>query len=185
MAPSTTAVLPDILHSWGVIVAALPLLLFTRIEPSDVLVNANRSRVHAALAEAPGSRVADLARATGLSRIVVQHHLRMLASCRLVLAAERERGAAYYVAGALATRQDAHVLSLLRDPSRLRIVRALETSAEGLTQRELVERTGMSQRLVSHHASRLQAAGAVTRVGANPCRYVGAESLARLIPAGS
>lgn len=185
LASAATSVLPGLVEPWGAVIAALPFLLFTRIAPSDVLANANRSLVHAALAAAPGSSVAELARATGLSRIVVQHHLRMLSACKLVLAAERERGASYYVAGALATRQEAHILALLRDSSRLRIVSALEAWPEGLTQRDLVERTGLSQRLVSHHASRLEAAGALRRVGANPCRYVRADALVRLTPAGS
>ena len=159
----------------------LALPLFSRIARADVLANANRARILAALREAPGSTRAQLARRLGLSQPVVAHHVRTLEAHRFAASRGTGRARGYFAvedapdAAAFAAR------SVLRDPTRRLVARYV--AGDPQTQRLLVERTGLSQRLVSYHLARLERQGLVRVVGARPCRYVATDALRKALGA--
>lgn len=145
--------------------------LYSRIDRVRVLANANRRLLYDLIRGNPGQKPRDLQRATGLARVVVQHHLRMLAAHQLVIARSAGRARAYFPPEGLPSAGELAAIELLRDPTRRRIADALREASGALTQAELVERTGLSQRLVSYHLARLEERGLVVPEATFPRRY--------------
>lgn len=150
------------------------LLLYSRISRARVLANPNRARMYQAICERPGLTAADLRRAMGLARIVVRHHLRFLEAHRYVTARRDGRRRRWFPAGVVPEGDALAARLLLQDESRRKLIDALSASHAGLTQRELATRTGLSERLVSHHLARLAEGGLVTSRGLRPRRYTAA-----------
>ncbi|MEA3198908.1 MAG: Helix-turn-helix domain [Thermoplasmata archaeon] len=155
----------------GLLAVAGALALYTRIAPSRALKHPMRQRIHALLLERPAATTADLVRWTGAHRIVVRHHLRMLENSGHVASQRHGAIRCYHVVGEVAPREVERSASV-RDPTRRAIAALVAGAPAGLTQRDLVERTGFSQRLVSYHLGRLEQAGFLEpHDGASPRRY--------------
>ena len=154
--------------------------LYSRIEASTVLANPNRAQVHALLRDSPGLSLADLTARSGLARVVVRHHLRMLEAHSLVVARSDGRLRRFYPATEAPTHSGFRARVALEDATRRRLAMELGASGGEATQRLLVERTGLSQRLVSHHLRRLQAEGLVEAQGF-PRRYAPTAELLALL----
>ena len=167
--------------AWLAARAALP--LYSRIPRARVLANPNRARIYARLLERPGETVPDLVRATGLAPVVVRHHLRILERHALVTRRADGRRRRYHRLDAAPSPQDVLRRSVLADATRRAVAEALAASPEGATQRDLVERLGLSQRLVSYHLARLEEAGLAWGAEGTPRRYA-ASDVARALLAG-
>lgn len=150
---------------------AIVIPFYTRIAPSRVLSHPSRAHLHALIQRSPGIGIADLVRETSLRRIVVRHHLHMLEASGHVRSAKLGGRRGFQVVGAVSTLDATRALAL-RDPTRRAVALVLAGSDEGLTQRDLVARTGLSQRLVSYHLQRLEQAGFLEKGdGSLPRRY--------------
>lgn len=145
--------------------------LYSRISRSRVLANPNRLAVYEAIRARPGMNPSDLSREVGLARVVVQHHLRMLAAHQLVTSRASGRQLAYFAPEDLPSVGELEAQETLRDPTRRRIADELRGAPGGLTQAELTERTGIPQRLVSYHLAKLQEKGLAEGDRGFPQRY--------------
>lgn len=171
----------------GLLLAALRLLhapflapMYTRLRASMLLANANRRRILAAVQAEPGLTVTGLVERTGRAEVVVRHHLRMLERHGLIATRLDGRARRSY---ALDTRLDRDAITrrlLLNDATRRRLAEALLPGR--VTQRLLVERTGVSQRLVSYHLRRLESAGLLVRHEGKPAEYEATPSLREALP---
>ena len=150
--------------------------LYHRLGPSDVLANENRRGLYETIRARPGVSVQELVASSGLSRILVRHHLGMLEAHKLVRATSWRRRRTYAVAGEGAGRAACE----LKDATRRRVAHAV-TRAGRATQKDLVGTLGVSQRLVSYHLARLEASALVKVEGRNPRAYVATEELARAL----
>ena len=148
--------------------ALLP--FYSRLAPSRILAHPNRAQIHDLLQATPGLTTSDLSRSTGLARVVVQHHIRMLEAHRLVARREDGRARRFFVPEAAPGRDEMLIEAALRDDSRRRVAETL-LAHQGATQRQLADLTGLSQRLVSYHLGRLESAGLVEGDAATPRRY--------------
>ena len=180
---AAVATLAGTLALLALLASRLALPLYSRIAPGDVLENGNRKRVFGALRDQPGATRADLARRLALSAPVVQHHLRMLEAHRFVASRRDGRARRFFVSGDAPDAGTFLSRAALRDPSRGRVARAVAEGAR--TQRDLVARTGFSQRLVSYHLARLARLGLVRAEGAQPQRYLPTEPLLAALAAAA
>lgn len=162
-----------------------PLLaaLYSRISRSRILSNPRRQQIYDLVAQQPGVTATELAQATGLARVVVQHHLRMLETHQMVTVRPNGRRRAYYLMGEVPAGELLQGQAALRDESRRRIAEAVLAANEPLTQNALAAGTGLSQRLVSYHLSHLQERGLVSAEGSQPRRYRPTDLLASLLRA--
>lgn len=158
--------------------------LYTRIERGTVLQNDNRRRVYDTIRGAPGCNTADLVRLTGMAEVVVRHHLRMLEEHQFVIMRPSGRLRTYFALDGRVDPQLAGVYGVLKDESR-RLVATAVVDGPGATQKEIAERTGISQRLVSYHLGRLENDGLVVASGSNPRRYDATEKLRGFLGAGA
>lgn len=149
--------------------------LYSRIGPAQVLSNPTRRRILELVRARPGSTAVALSRDAGVARTVALHHLAMLEAHSLV--AVRRVGWARQIFPAQATpsAEDLAATSALVDPTRRRIAEAILAGA--VTQAELVERVGISQRLVSYHVGHLVEAGLLLTMNGRPRRYAATEAL--------
>ena len=150
--------------------------LYHRLGPMDVLANENRRRIYEAVRARPGVSVAELVAAVGLARVLVRHHLRMLEAHKLVRATSWRRRRTYAAVGEGAGQAAAE----LKDATRRRVAAAVVRAGRA-TQKDLVAALGLSQRLVSYHLRRLEAASLVGVEGRNPRSYVATEALAQAV----
>jgi DNA-binding transcriptional ArsR family regulator len=150
------------------------LALYTRIARSDILENANRQRLHAALQAGPPRTIPELQRATGLKRVVLRHHLVMLERSGLV-ASTSVGPTRLYHAGPPRSALDPALVASLRTPARAALARHLVDLGRA-TRADLMAASGFSKRLVSYHVRCLEAAGLVTVEG-KPRRYAPAAPL--------
>ena len=150
--------------------------LFHRLGPSDVLRNGNRRLVYETIRARPGISVVELVAAVGLTRILVRHHLRMLEAHRLVRATVWRRRRTYALAG----EGEGQAACELKDPTRRRVAAALVRAGRA-TQKDLALGLGLSQRLVSYHLARLDAASLVRTEGRNPRAYHATDALVRAV----
>lgn len=128
----------------------LPLAaLYARVPPSRALDHATRRRIHAHLCAAGPASRRELADALRLRATTLLHHLRMLHACGLI-AARRAGRETLYAEGRV---RDEH--GCLRVAARRRIAAAMLGGAT--TQRAIAAATGLSQRLVAYHLSRMDA----------------------------
>lgn len=146
--------------------------LYSRVARSDVLRHPTRAAVHAHVRDHPGAHLAEISRALRVPRVTLQHHLRMLVAHRLLVAQPTGRVLAFYAPGATPDASAVEVHVAMKGETRQRVVDALLAAPAGLTQRDLVEITGMSQRLLSYHLARLEELGIVSGVGARPRRFL-------------
>ncbi|HWH08977.1 MAG TPA: helix-turn-helix domain-containing protein, partial [Candidatus Thermoplasmatota archaeon] len=163
------------------LLAALAWPLYSRIRPNRVLAHPNRARLLGLVQARPGSSVADLARATGLARVVVQHHLRILLRHGLLRRVRTGNAQAHYPAAEAPRADEAQAFALLADATRRRLAARLAREASPLTQSEVAARVGVSRRLANHHLLRLEEAGLVRREAGRPRRYAPTSRLAALL----
>lgn len=156
-------------------------LLYSRIARSTVLDNPRRREVYDLLRDRPGMTPTELAEATNLARVVVQHHLRMLETHQLVTQRQESRRRAYYLVGSVPSDDLLGAHALLRDESRRRLAEAVQTSQRPATQGELAAQVGLSPRLVSYHLGHLEKQGLVSSEGAQPRRYRSTSLLLRAL----
>lgn len=158
--------------------------LYSRLDARRVLANANRARLHELVREEGGQHPSELSRRSGLARVVVQYHLNILERHGLVRVVPLGRTRRYFAATSDPQPVDRLVHLHLQTPARRDIAEILASAGGALTQRELVERTGFAQTVVSYHLARLGRAGLVQAEGPQPRRYVAADALRRAL-AGS
>ena len=155
--------------------------LYTRLSRTHLLAHPRRARILASLEAHPGQGALDLSRATGISRVVVRHHLGMLARHGLVVTREEGRRARYYLPGAGPAAALGDALAV---PTRRRLAHALLEAGGRATQKELSQRTGVAERLVSYHLAHLARLGLVAHEGPRPRRYAAAAALAEALGRG-
>lgn len=146
----------------SVLIAGALLVLYSRIGAPEALSHETRARLHEYLATHAGASRRELCRALDAHPMTLVHHLHVLASLGLVVAKREGREVLYH----LATNPPREHPSL-RVTSRRLLAGLLAQGPR--TQKELSEATGLSQRLVAYHLSRM---GAVVQTsGARPRRY--------------
>ncbi|HET6403367.1 MAG TPA: winged helix-turn-helix transcriptional regulator [Candidatus Thermoplasmatota archaeon] len=145
-----------------VMIAGALLVLFTRIAAPAALEHETRAKLHAHLVAHPGSSRRDLCHALGIHPMTLVHHLQVLASLGVVVARREGREVLYHVAHA-----PPDVPATLRAQPRRLIARLL--AQRPLTQRQIAEATGFSQRLVAYHLARMEAI--VEATPGRPHRY--------------
>ena len=150
--------------------------------PTGALENPRRKRLHETIRETPGLHASALARATEMSRVVAQHHLRVLARRGLVSERRVGRFTLYFPTHG-PVEPPSRILAL-RDPTRRTVARALLAGGPS-TQKELAVRTGLAQTVVSYHVRILEGAGLVTREEGVPRRYTASAALKVDGPASS
>lgn len=162
-----------------------PVLLYSRLVPDTLLKNPNRRAIVEAVRAKPGASVADLVRATGLTEVVVRHHLRMLATHRFVTSRGAGKSLGYFAAETPAIQQRGEQYIVLRDASRRAVADAVRRAPMPLSQKEVAEATGLSQRLVSYHLGRLEESGLVATEGTMPRRYAATAPLHAVLVDGT
>ena len=150
--------------------------LSSRLTRDALLDNPNRARVYDAVRASPGTHVSAISRATGIGRVVVQHHLRALETHKLVTRRQGTKLLTYYASDGVPTSEDLAARETLRDPAR-RAVAAAVARESGATARGLAAAVGMSRRRVDYHLARLEAAGLLRREGFLPARFAATERL--------
>lgn len=132
--------------------------LYTRLAPSQMLANEQRSRVYEHVRAHPGAHPSLIADTLHLGWGTVVYHLGRLEGSQLVVARAAHNRKCYFVVGSELD-QDARtaVAAMAHDKARL-IVDTVRL-APGITQKELSERVGMSQALASWHVKRLVESG--------------------------
>lgn len=129
--------------------AAALFVLHTRIAPPDALSHETRAKLYAYLATHAGSSRRDLCRAIGAHPMTLVHHLHVLQSLGILVARREGREVLYHVATAPPRSHPT-----LRAPPRRAIAALLAQAPK--TQREISAATGLSQRLVAYHLSRME-----------------------------
>jgi len=157
--------------------------LYTRLNAATVLRNPNRLRVYEVVCERRPATLRDLRAATGLARVVLQHHLRMLEVHGFV--ARRRQGSAYvYFAAEHAPPASDPAWALLADLTRRGVAVALARSPGPLTQVEIAAASGVSRRLASYHLRLLRHADLVREEPGLPHRYAPTPRLLALLETG-
>lgn len=160
------------------VVAKLAAPFYTRIQPASVLAHPSRARLLDLVKLRSSSTMRELAEATGLARVVVMYHLRVLQRHGLVGRVTSGRVLAFFATTRPLQATDAQDLALLATEARRRV--ASLVAGEPLTQDEVAARAGVSRRLACHHLLRLEGAGLVRRSPGRPHRY---EPTPRLVSA--
>ncbi|HEX2022354.1 MAG TPA: helix-turn-helix domain-containing protein, partial [Candidatus Thermoplasmatota archaeon] len=159
--------------------------LYTRVTRSSVLAHPKRHAIYEHVRANPGTHVSEIARATGVERVVVQHHLRMLEEHDLVASRPSGRVLVYFLPDQVPQGPGLAAQLVLKDGTRLAVARAIRDAPGGVSQSDLVARTGLSQRLLSYHLRRLEEAGLVTSSGWRPRRFAASPALGALVPDGA
>lgn len=157
-------------------------VLYTRISRAAALDNPRRRAVYEAIRAEPGATAAVAARATGLHRVLVQYHLRMLESSGFLVTRQDGRMRRYFPVEAARSYADLALERALREDSRRRLAEAVRAAPQGLTQRELAAMAGLSLRLVSYHMAHLVEAGLVAQQAGRPKRYLATDTLSGWSP---
>lgn len=137
----------------------LVLPLYARLDPARLLRHPTRRALVAQLQRAPGTSVADLARALDVSEGAARHHLRALARGRIVRRIARPGGPGYALAST--DPRDATRARLARHPKTGAILATLEARPHGMRLREVAAAAGADRGTAYHHLMRLTAAGLV------------------------
>ncbi|MEA3199680.1 MAG: hypothetical protein QOE90_1108 [Thermoplasmata archaeon] len=145
--------------------------LYSRVTRSRLLANPTRVAAYERILAQPGVHVAQLSRDVGVGRVVLQHHLRLLEAHGLVAARALGRVRAYYPGGRAPGAEGVRHDVALKDATRSAILALLAGAPQGLTQKEVAQRAGLSQRLVSYHLARLGELGMIEGRGERPRRF--------------
>jgi predicted transcriptional regulator len=157
--------------------------LYTRLSPATVLRNPNRVRVYEMVRAQRPATVSGLKAATGLARVVLQHHLRMLEVHGFI--ARRRRGSAnVYFAAEHAPPASDPAWATLSDLTRRGVAATLAGAPSPLTQIEVAAASGVSRRLASYHLDRLRRADLVRVEPGTPHRYTATPRLRGLLETG-
>lgn len=149
--------------------------LYTRLSRTHLLAHPRRADLLASLEARPGQSVMELSRGTGIARVVVRHHLAMLARHGLVVERDAGRRTRYYLPG---SRPDTYA-DALSVATRQRLARALlDARGVPLTQKDLAREVGIAERLVSYHLAHLARLGLVRVEEGRPRRYAATSLLA-------
>lgn len=159
--------------------------LYMRVRGTTLLRNDNRRLVYETVRAQPGVTLAELVRTTGLTQVVVRHHLRMLEAHLYVVIRGEGRLRCCFAMDARADPESTSLHMVLKDATRRRIAEILVRSPMPLTQAALSEAAGVSRRLVSHHLARLEEAGLVEGSGGTPRGYVPSVALVRFLEGGA
>jgi len=162
-----------LLATWGAVQkGTAPFLfpLYARLASRDLLSNAHRHRLYAAVTERPFIHLRDLERTSGLGYGCVTYHMHVLKRERLVASVKTPGREHFFVPLAGLSREDMRRLTALADPTRCRIATHV-AGQPGATQAELVAALDVGQGLLSRHLSRLAEAGLVRSDGARNKRY--------------
>lgn len=162
------------------LIRPLWLPLYSRISRGQALDNPTRLRVLEEVRARPGIGVPAVARGLGIARAVVLHHLAILEGHRLVVARRVGWERQYFLPEAAPTPAQLVVAKALADPTRRRVAEAVKQGLD--TQAAITEATGIGQRLVSYHLTRLEKAGLVAVEAGRPQRYVPGGPLATALP---
>src|SRR5581483_3067714 len=136
---------------------------YSRIRRDDALENPTRRLVFEHVKANPGVGARAMARALGLAQSVVRHHVVVLEGHAFVTSRRVGARRGYFAAGAPEQ-------TLPPGATRAR-VEAILASGEACTQKEIAQKLGLSERLVSYHLACLVAEGSVTRAPGRPGRY--------------
>lgn len=157
--------------------------LYTRLAPGEMLDNEARSAIYEHVKANPGAHPSGIAETLDLGWGTVVYHLARLETSKLVTVKPGPHRKCYFAVGAALDAQGrAAVAAMATDKARV-IVQAVR-DAPGVTQKDLAERLGMSQALMSWHVKRLAANGILltSRAGrANALRV--AEHVPMMAPA--
>lgn len=160
----------------GVALSLVLSSLYTRIERRSVLDHPARLRLHDLVRDRPGTGLCKLAEEAGLTRNAALHHLLTLERHQFVVSRKSGRTLAYFPPEMAPGRDSVRRMLLLGHGTRRRV--ALELLGEPVSQRDVEERTGLSQRLISYHLSALVEAGWALAHPGKPVRYAAAPTLA-------
>lgn len=136
--------------------------LYSRITRASLFENANRRQIYDLITRRPGLCATEIAREVELARVVVQHHLRVLARQRMVVERESAGSTLLFASERTPTGDQLAMHAMLRNSTRREIALRIARTPIGATQRQLAQDLGISQRLVSYHLSELAQAGLVT-----------------------
>lgn len=150
---------------WHASVGPLTLLAgFTRIAPARAAEHPARAALLRVLRSKPGACAHELADKTGMSRSLVQHHLRVLEQADLVEFRRLGRLIRVFAIGQSTPEEKARALS---DRGCGLDVLTTVQSRPGIAQRDIAAETGLAPSTVHWHVRRLEAAGVLrsARVG--------------------
>jgi DNA-binding transcriptional ArsR family regulator len=147
-----------------------------RTQDDDLLDYPLRKSILNAVASRRFATASSLARALGVSRATTRHHLARIENAGLVRSAKLGRQRVYVTTS---NPTGAVALSLLSTPACSSIV--LDIIAHpGSVAREVGARTGLTRRVVHHHAKRLHDAGFLAVEG-EPYRFTASRELVELV----
>jgi predicted transcriptional regulator len=150
---------------------------YSRIADADVLANENRRAIYQLLQKGFRGPITSVAKSVGVSVAVAAYHARLLQARGLVVSAREGRVRVLGAAAGGRLAEDVRAELALKVDRRRRIASAVASASGGLTQAEIVSRTGDSQRLVSHHLALLVELGLLVRNDGRPARYVATDAL--------
>lgn len=137
---------------------------------------AARARILALLADNPGIHVGRLAALAGLSWNGTAHHLRHLGLEGLIGTLRVSNRRLYFLSSDESEAQAASVLT----SAAARAIAQCVSAAPGGDVRAIASATGLSRRVVYHHAKRMRAMGALSAEG-EPMRFHPTLRLLRLL----
>lgn len=156
---------------------------YSRLQRDAVMENVNRLRLYERVCARPGESAVAIARAVDIDRVVAQYHLRVLEQNGFVAGRGNGRLRLFFAADAAPRPEVAPLHAALRDPTRRRIADRV-ANAEGITQKEIVESTARSQRLVAYHLQRLEELGLVEGTEGRPRIFRATPALVLLLATG-
>ena len=151
----------------------LALPLYSRLARDRVLLHPRRARLLELLADRPGLHAREIARATGIPRAAVAHHLAVLRAHGLATTRRACGVLGWFVAGPSAGREERLALA---QPRRRAVAEAV--AASPATQEELATRAGVTRRLAAYHLEALRREGLVEATEERPRRYAATPRLA-------
>lgn len=157
--------------------------LFSRVGPSSALRHPRRAQIVALLRSEPGATSSGLARAMGVSRQTVEHHLRVLVRTGWVVEHASGRSVHHFESDGLVDVPLREARVALAAAGRAAVARALAQAEAPRTQAELEASLGLQQRLVSYHLARLERSGLVEAIKGRPRRYAPTRLLREILDA--
>lgn len=167
------------------ILAKAALLLYSRIGTARVLASPRRVAICEVIAERPGLTAVGIARALGIPRAPVLHHLAILEAHRLVVARRVGWSREYYPPERVPTIANLAVRAALSSGTGSRVALHVQMAAGRATQSSVMTALGLSQRVTSYHLERLCDAGLVKTTGDRPRTYRPTPMLAEALSAAS
>lgn len=137
--------------------------LYSRLAKSEILDNKVRARVFAHVKAHPGAHPSGIAAALGLGWGTIVYHLARLEESSLVTAREAHNRKCYFVVGGELDNAGRTAVAAMSTDKARAIVELLRASP-GMSQKQLADKLGISQALLSWHVKRLVQSGVVVSV---------------------